>query len=249
MRILLVGYGTMGHEVEKLLPRRGHTVAARVDPLDGAAEYRSLDGVPAADVDMAIEFSAPGAARGNIEALARLGISAVVGTTGWYGELPEVRKRVQESGIGLLYGSNFSIGAHLFFALAASAARMVNALPEYDLAVLEMHHRHKKDSPSGTALATAKTILANCTRKKRIVTERMDRSIAEEELHVASLRGGEFPGKHSVFLDSAADTVEISHAARSRGGFALGAVLAAEWLAGKKGCFEVSEFMKELLAE
>jgi 4-hydroxy-tetrahydrodipicolinate reductase len=198
---------------------------------------------------MAIDFSAPAAAAANVESYAAFGISAVVGTTGWYDRLEDAKARVEESGIGLLYGANFSVGAHLFFSIVAAATRRANAVEDYDTRVYEMHHRRKKDSPSGTALSLGKLILQNSATKKRIATERLDRPIEGDELHVASVRGGEIPGRHTVLFDSVADTIEVSHTARSRGGFALGAVLGAEWLEERSGFFEVEAFMSALFEE
>jgi 4-hydroxy-tetrahydrodipicolinate reductase len=171
----------------------------------------------------------------------------VSGTTGWYAKLDELRRIVGVSSIGYLYGSNFSIGAHMFFAIAAAAAELASRSPGYDILGYELHHKRKKDSPSGTALTIAKILTTGHDRQKKLVTDRLDRAIAPDELHFASVRGGEFPGTHTVLLDSAFDTIELTHRARSRGGFALGAVRAAEWLAGRKGLFEVNDFIQDIL--
>jgi 4-hydroxy-tetrahydrodipicolinate reductase len=237
----------MGREVERVLADHGHSVAARVDAAAGRGDAPDLTPEIAAKADVAIEFSTADAVVANARRYAGYGLSAVVGTTGWQAKLDEVTGLVQRSSIGYLHGSNFSIGAHLFLALVDRAARLIDPLPEYDILSWEVHHRRKKDSPSGTALSMAKVITAASSRKKRIVTERLDRPIAADELHVASVRGGEVPGIHTVLLDSLYDTVEITHSARSRGGFALGAVRAAEWLAGRKGMFTVDDFIAGLL--
>ncbi len=248
MRIAIVGYGSMGREVEAALRARGHTVSARIDPAQEGADARTLTAEIAAASDVAIEFSSAEAVVENARAYAGFGLSAVTGTTGWYGKLGELSTIVRGSSIGYLYGSNFSIGAHLFFAIVAAAAELSNPCPEYDIMGWEVHHRRKKDSPSGTALTMAKLITARSTRKKKVVTERLDRAPAPDELHIASVRGGEVPGTHTVLLDSASDSIELTHRARGRGGFALGAVRAAEWLAGRHGLFEVGDFIKELLS-
>jgi 4-hydroxy-tetrahydrodipicolinate reductase len=237
----------MGREVERVLAERGHSVAARVDAAAGRGDAVALTPDIAATADIAIEFSTADAVVANARLYAGLGLSAVVGTTGWHARLDEVAGIVAGSSIGYLHGSNFSLGAHLFLALVGRAAHLIEALPEYDILSWEVHHRRKKDSPSGTALSMGKVITDNSSRKKRIVTERLDRPIAADELHVASVRGGEVPGIHTVLLDSIFDTVEITHSARSRGGFALGAVRAAEWLAGRKGIFTVDDFIGDLL--
>jgi 4-hydroxy-tetrahydrodipicolinate reductase len=248
MRIALVGYGSMGREVEKILRERGHSVSVRIDPVQKEADAAALTEETARASDMAIEFSLAETVMENVSACARFGLSMVTGTTGWYGKLDEARRIVEGANIGFLYGSNFSVGAHLFFALVAAATELSNPCPEYDLMGWEVHHKRKKDSPSGTALTLARIVTGKSARKKKIVTERLDRAPAADEMHFASVRGGEVPGTHTVLLDSAFDTIELTHRARSRGGFALGAVRAAEWLAGKKGFFEANDFIAELLA-
>jgi len=247
MRVAIVGYGGMGREVEKVLLDRGHTVSARIDPAQGAADARTLTAEIAKASDMAIEFSHADAVMENAAAYARFGLSAVSGTTGWYGKLEEVKALVSASSIGYLYGSNFSIGAHVFFALVAAATELANPFPEYDIMGWEVHHKRKKDSPSGTALTLARIVTGKSERKKKLVTDRLDRAPAPDELHFASVRGGEVPGTHTILLDSAFDTIELTHRARSRGGFALGAVRAAEWLGGKKGMYEVNDFIHDML--
>jgi 4-hydroxy-tetrahydrodipicolinate reductase len=247
MRIAIVGYGSMGREIERVLLDRGHEVSARVDPVLKTADSAALTEDIARRSDAAIEFSHAEAVMDNARAYARFGLNAVVGTTGWYARLEELAKIVSGSPIGYLYGSNFSIGAHLFFALVAAATELSNPCPEYDLMGWEVHHKRKKDSPSGTALTISRVITGASNRKKKVVTERLDRAPAADELHFASVRGGEVPGTHTVLLDSAFDTIELTHRARSRGGFALGAVRAAEWLQGRKGVFEVNDFIRDIL--
>jgi len=237
----------MGREVERVLRDRGHEVAARIDPQAPGADALSLTREIAERSDVAIEFSNAEGVLENARAYVGFGLSAVVGTTGWYGKLEELKKVLAGGKIGYLYGSNFSVGAHLFFALVAAAAELVSPSAEYDLLGWEVHHKRKKDSPSGTALTISKIITSTHARKKKVVTEKLDRAPAADELHFASVRGGEVPGIHTVLLDSAFDTIELTHSARSRGGLALGGVRAAEWLAGKKGLFEVGDFMKEIL--
>jgi len=236
----------MGKEVEAALLKRGHTVAVRVDEA-GNADAKTLDEVTRNGAEVAIEFSAAAAVRPNAEIYARMGMPAVVGTTGWESSRDEVRALVASTGIGYVTGSNFSIGAHLFFALVHKAASLIDHLPDYDIFGYEIHHAAKKDSPSGTALTMAERILSATDRKKRIQTETVHRQIEPDELHIASLRGGSFPGTHTVIIDSLADTIEIRHIARTRGGLALGAVMAAEWIVGKSGFFTVEDFVSDLL--
>jgi 4-hydroxy-tetrahydrodipicolinate reductase len=249
MRIALVGYGRMGREVEIALRGRGHSVAVRVDPAPGA-DRADLCVAALAEADVAIEFSQAAAVRVNAAVYAAAKKPAVVGTTGWKkdGAELDVRHLVDSAGIGYIQSSNFSVGANLFFALAEKAAGLLNSLDVYDIGLYEIHHNQKKDSPSGTALTAAERIVRALARKKRIVTDRLDRQIEPDELQVGSLRTGAAPGLHSVVIDCPADTIEITHTARNRNGFALGAVMAAEWLAGRTGYFSAEDFFSQLFA-
>lgn len=249
MNILIVGYGRMGREVEKILLERGHTVVARVDQNPGVGDTTEITSEVLRSTDAVIEFSLPEGLVENISRYAKAGVPAVIGTTGWEAQREQVATMIKQYNSGLVYGTNFSLGAHMFFHLVEKAAAMIADFPEYDIMVTEYHHKLKKDSPSGTALTTAERILRNNPRKTVINADRINRQIRDEELHVASVRGGSIPGIHSVLLDSLADTVEIRHTARSRVGFALGSVLAAEWIIGKTGFFEVEEFARDFLAK
>ncbi len=250
MRVAIVGYGRMGREVEAIVRDRGHEVGRIIDPTlsDGADRATTVTAASLEGCDVAIEFSLPDAVSANVRCYAHERIPAVIGTTGWIDELDEVRKVVEAGGSGLVYGSNFSVGAHVLLRLATRAGELVRDLEEYDLAIHEMHHRGKKDSPSGTALTLAEAILAVVPRKRVVETSRLDRPPQPEELHVSSTRGGSIPGTHTVYLDAPADTIEITHRARTRGGFALGAVRAAEWIIDRKGLFSVEQFISELLS-
>jgi 4-hydroxy-tetrahydrodipicolinate reductase len=247
MKVVLVGYGRMGHEVALSLERRGHELLASVDPKSPEATHRSVAEAPLDQADAVIEFSLAEGVAENAKLYARTGVPAVVGTTGWAEKEADVRAAVASGGIGYLIGANFSIGANLFMILAEEAGRLINGLEEYDPMLCEYHHSGKADSPSGTALRTAGAVLAAVDRKKRIQTETLHRPVDPEELHVASLRGGSIPGTHTLTLDSAADSIEITHRARGRSGFADGAVRGAEWIRGKKGFFTVDDFLKELM--
>ena len=251
MRVAIVGYGRMGREVEKVLIDRGHSVCAIVEPTgptDATADvYREVSRQALEGCDVAIEFSLADAVVANTGFYAEAACPGVIGTTGWLDDVDLVREKIEKSNIGVVYGSNFSIGAHVFFAVAGYAASLVREIEEYDLLIHEMHHRKKKDSPSGTALTLAQAVLDSVPRKKRIETGRLDRAPEAEELHVSSSRVGSVPGTHSLFLDSDADTIEVRHQARNRGGFALGAVLAAEWIIGRHGLFTVESFVRDLL--
>lgn len=247
MRVVICGYGRMGREVEQVLLARGHSVVTRIDP---APDRGDLDAVaPAAleGCDGVIEFSSAAAVAANARAYVEAGVSAVVGTTGWEPQRESVAQAVQSSEIGYLAGSNFSIGANLMFALTEKAAQMINSFPEYDIMVQEYHHTGKKDSPSGTALTLAEKIIGVNTAKTEIVGECLHRQIEPHELHVGSVRGGAIPGIHTVTLDSPADTISLTHSARDRSGFAGGAVMALEWLQGRRGFFTVDDFIEDLI--
>lgn len=247
MKVLIVGYGNMGREVEKILLARGHEITGRVDPQAPDADSDQLTSELLEKSDAAIEFSLSAAVFNNARSYVESKVSAVVGTTGWEESREEIRTLVEAGKGSLLWGSNFSVGAHIFFALANKAAAVIDGIAEYDIMAYELHHSRKKDSPSGTALKLGEGILANCSRKKRIVTDKLDRQVDPEELHIASVRGGSIPGIHTVLLDSQADTIEITHSARNRSGFALGAVLAAEWLGSRTGFFQIEDFIQEMI--
>lgn len=250
MNILIVGYGRMGHEVETVLLARGHRVTARIDRTPGVGDSVELSSEILRSSQAVIEFSLPEAVVDHVRTYAAAGLPAIVGTTGWDDRKPEAKTIVEGFQASLIHGTNFSLGAHMFFQLVEKASAMIADLPEYDIMVTEWHHKLKKDSPSGTALTTADRILKNLPRKSEVNTGRIDRAIRDEELHVASVRGGSIPGIHQILLDSAADTIEVRHTARNRGGFALGAVLAAEWLAARPpvGFLDVEEFARQYFA-
>jgi len=261
MKIALVGYGKMGRLLEARLLERGHEVIAVVDPVpqtmaSSIAAYTSLkdalNGIPGKtlkDVDVAIEFSHPKAAVENLLFLVREKIPVVAGTTGWFAKLPEVSNAVDAAGSSLVWSSNFSLGVNIFYRIAAYAAKLMDPFKEYDVAGFETHHNNKADSPSGTAKTLVERVLAQMTRKKKAVFEMLDRPPEADELHYASVRVGSVPGVHSLFFDSAADTIEITHNARSREGFASGAIMAAEWLIAQKrtGVFTMENAMAEIL--
>jgi len=241
MNLGLVGYGNMGKEVERQTKLRGHAVAWTADTYD----QLTRPGLPA--VDCAIEFTAPDQTVRNVEVLAARGTSVVVGTTGWYDALPEVEAIVAKRKIGLLYSPNFSLGVQLFWNIIAHAASLMDAFDDYDVFGHEWHHARKADAPSGTARRTAEIILGHLHRKKTLVTETLARPPRLEELHFTSTRGGSVPGTHTVSFDSPFDTIDITHTARNRSGFAVGAVRAAEWLRGKTGLFTMDDYLRDVL--
>ncbi len=248
MRVVICGYGRMGHEVEQVLLARGHSVVTRIDPAPDRGDTHALQPADLKGCDGVIEFSLAGAVSANVKAYVEAGVPAVVGTTGWENQRDEVEHTVQDSEIGYLVGSNFSIGANIMFALTEKAAAIINSFPDYDIMVLEYHHTKKKDSPSGTALTLAEKIVDTTVAKTTIVSECLHRQIEPHELHIGSVRGGSIPGIHTVTLDSPADTISLTHSARNRSGFATGAVMALEWLQGRRGFFTVDDFINDLIA-
>ena len=250
MKIALVGYGKMGRMVEALAKEHGHAVAARIDPYAKDADAKTVaESGFLAEADVAIEFTSPTTALANIRAIAAAGVPMVVGSTGWLDSLDEAVAAVEKAGTSLLWSSNFSLGVNLFYRIAAYAAQLADPFAEYDVGGWEAHHNKKADSPSGTAKTLVERVLASMTRKKRAVYETLDRPPANDELHYPSLRLGAVPGTHSLFFDSAADTIEITHTARNREGLARGAVRGAEWLTRerRRGVFTIDDALADLL--
>lgn len=237
----------MGREVEAILEKRGHQVAGRVDP-SGSGDAEAVSAELLSQSDGVIEFALADGVEANAKLYAEAAVPAVIGTTGWEERREAVKELVLSRDATLLWGNNFSVGANIFFALVSRAAALVNEIEEYDLMLNEYHHLRKKDSPSGTALTAAEKVLEQVDRKTAIQTETLHRAIEPHELHVGSIRGGSIPGIHTLTLDSAADSIAITHTARSRGGFALGAVLGLEWLGEKRGFFSVDDFVQDILS-
>lgn len=254
MKIALIGYGKMGKEIEKIALSRGHEIVSIID-INNQEDFES-DAFKSADV--AIEFTNPMVAYGNYMKAFKAGVKLVSGSTGWleeHGE--EVKKLCTEGGKTLFWSSNFSLGVTIFSAVNKYLAKIMNRFPAYDVTMSETHHIHKLDAPSGTAITLAEGILENLDRKDRWVKGSLqapDGSIsgstecAANELPVSSIREGEVPGIHSIRYDSEADSITITHDAKNRRGFALGAVLAAEYTAGKHGFLGMSDlfpFLKD----
>lgn len=253
MKIAIVGYGKMGHMIAHAAEARSHEVVCTVDPFAQDAscvtqdKLAMIDSIKKSGAQAVIEFSHPSSVRGNIDALVPAGIPLVVGTTGWHDAIGEVRALVEKNKASFLYSSNFSVGVNLFYRIVSEAARLMAEFDEYDVAVFESHHNQKADSPSGTGLDIAKRIMAEIPRKKKLVTDQFKRRPESDELHLASIRVGSVPGTHTVYFDSVADTIELTHTARSREGFALGAVVAAEWLKGAgSGVFTMNDVFADL---
>lgn len=241
MKIVLLGYGKMGQLIERFAIKRGHEVLLIVE--EGNRE--SISSADLQDADMAIDFSTPDAALDNINLCFESKLPLVVGTTGWYDRLDEIKEICNRQEQALLYGSNFSIGVNIFFHINRLLAKALNPYKQYDVQVEEIHHIHKLDAPSGTAITIAEGIVEQIDQKDTWINS-VEGSGVEmipkaNELLIESLRIDEVPGTHTVLYSSEVDQIEFKHTAHSREGFALGAVIAAEWLLGKKGFFQVTE--------
>jgi 4-hydroxy-tetrahydrodipicolinate reductase len=254
MNITLIGYGKMGRMIGQIALAQGHTITAIVDPFvtdtpAGVKTYKTIADVNFNSTDAAIEFTQPDTAVANILALTERKIPTVTGTTGWHERMDEVTRAVEKANSSLLWASNFSIGVNIFYRITWYAAELLNSFTEYDAGGFEVHHNKKMDSPSGTAKVLAEGVLSRLDQKKKIVWETIDRKPEADEFHFPSLRMGSVPGTHSLFFDSPADTIDITHTARNREGFASGAIRAAQWLAASKRCgiFTIDDMLKELL--
>ncbi|MDB5014549.1 MAG: dapB [Daejeonella sp.] len=242
MNIALLGYGKMGRIIEKLAVERGHIIVLKIDAFN--TEELTTENLKAADV--AIDFSQPDSVLNNINACFEANVPIVVGTTGWYGHLQTIKNQCLSGNNSLLYASNFSVGVNVFFFVNKVLSKIMNRYPQYEVQVEEIHHVHKLDSPSGTAMTIAEGILDNLSRKKEWVNELVGKSdenvIAKpDQLLIESHRIEEVPGTHTVIYSSEIDEIEFKHTAHSRAGFALGAVLSAEWLQTKKGFFTIDD--------
>jgi 4-hydroxy-tetrahydrodipicolinate reductase len=230
VKIALIGYGAMGRIVGRLALEQRHEIALTMDIDD--ADLRVEDLAKALrGCEVAIDFSIADSVPKNAEACALAGVPVVVGTTGWLAQLPEVRRVVSGHDGALIYGANFSVGVQVFYRIAARAAELFRDLDSYDGFIEEAHHKRKRDAPSGTAIQLHK-----------IVSEKLG-----HEVPIASTRAGYIPGTHRLGFDSAADQITLTHEARSREGFAAGALVAAKWIVGRKGVYEFSEVFDEIL--
>ena len=234
-RLALIGYGRMGKLVEQLAPEHGFEVALRLRGESNAngsgITAETFHGINQG-IDVAIDFSIASAVPANAERIAPLGVPLVVGTTGWGGEMARVREAVDRHGAGLLPGANFSVGVQVFYRLADAAARLLAGETAYDAWAYEIHHKMKKDAPSGTLLQILKV---------------MEGAGYDRRIDVASNRAGAIPGTHVVGFDSEADTILLEHRARNRAGFAHGALRAARWMIGRRGFYEFSQVWEEIV--
>ena len=225
IKIALLGYGKMGQMIERLAIEQGDQIVLKLDEHSNH-NFKGITAENFKDVDVAIDFSAPHAVLENTKRIAALGRNVVIGTTGWLSELATIQELAQAQDVGILWSPNFSIGVNVFFRLVNEAAKLLRNQPGYEAWAYEIHHSAKLDAPSGTLLK---------------LVEEMQKSGFSGKVDVSANRAGAHPGTHEIGFDSAADTITLKHVARSREGFAQGALVAARWLAGKKGFFEFSD--------
>ena len=237
MKAAIIGYGKMGREIERILTERGHEAALIIDT-DNAHE---LDAAHLAGIDVALEFTTPETAYRNIRTCIECGVAAVSGTTGWTDRLGELQELCRERGGALFYASNYCLGVNLMFRLNRRLARMMERFDAYDVRIEEIHHTQKKDAPSGTAITLAEGIISEIGRKTGWVNESSD---DPSQIVVTSLREGAVPGTHTVTYESDDDRIELKHTIKNRRTLALGAVVAAEFLCGKKGVYTMDDLLK-----
>jgi len=230
MKIALLGYGKMGKVIERIALERGHEIVLKKD------EFNTYDGLSTADV--AIDFSVPSAAVSNISASFNANVPVVSGTTGWLEYYDEMIALCNEKKGGFISSSNFSLGVNIFFGLNEYLAKIMNQFDSYKVSMEEIHHIHKLDAPSGTAISLAQGVIQNSNYANWTLEE-----AKANEIHIEAKRIGEVPGTHTVTYDSPIDSIEIKHTAHNREGFALGAVIAAEWLAGKQGIYSMKDVL------
>lgn len=237
MNIALIGYGKMGREIEKIARERGHHIVCTIDVNENdkfnSPEFKSAD--------VAIEFTSPESAVTNYRKAFAANIPVVSGTTGWLEQLDEIKRECEQNGKTFFYASNFSLGVNIFFALNAHLAKIMDQFPDYDVRMEETHHIHKLDAPSGTAITLAEGIIENVNRKQKW---ELDNVATDDALAIKAFREGEVPGIHTVIYESEVDSIRITHDAKSRKGFALGAVLAAEFTKGRKGFLGMGNMIK-----
>jgi len=237
MKIALIGYGKMGKTIERIALERGHEIVSVID-VDNLDDF---DSVAFKSADVAIEFTVPQVALSNYRRAFASGVAVVSGTTGWLDELPVLKKEIEEGGKTLFWSSNFSIGVNIFMAVNKHLAAIMNQFPNYNVEMTEVHHTQKLDAPSGTAITLAEGIFENLERKSAWVKETETKPT---EMAIKSIREGQVPGIHTIRYESEVDSIEITHDAKSREGFALGAVVAAEFTAGKKGLLGMQDLLK-----
>ncbi|HAQ02534.1 4-hydroxy-tetrahydrodipicolinate reductase [Candidatus Nomurabacteria bacterium RIFOXYC2_FULL_36_8] len=243
MNIAIIGFGSMGKSLKEIAESRGHKVDIIIDRVDPKATHTNLTDAPLENVDIVIDFSSANSVVENAKVVALAKKSLVIGTTGWYAQMPEIEKIAKENDTGIMWSANFSIGVNMYYQIIAKAGELINKYDEYDIWGTELHHNNKADSPSGTAKEIAKILLEKIDRKDEIIYDKLDRKINPNEIHFSSTRGGPVNFSHTIGFDSVSDTITLTHSARDRGGYALGAIKATEWLANKKGLFNMNDFL------
>lgn len=237
MKIALIGYGKMGKTIERIALERGHEIVSVID-VDNPDDF---DSEAFKSADVAIEFTAPQVALSNYRRAFAAGVAVVSGTTGWTEALPELKKEIEAGGKTLFWSSNFSLGVNVFMAVNKYLAGIMNQFPNYNVEMTEVHHTQKLDAPSGTAITLAEEILEKLDRKTVWVKET---EIKPEEIAIKSIREGQVPGIHTIRYESDVDSITITHDTKNREGLALGAVVAAEFTAGKKGFLGMEDMLK-----
>lgn len=243
MNLAIIGLGGMGLEIKKKAEDRGHIVSITIDPINPNATHKNIKDTPLESVDLVIDFSSKDAVLENIQACINKKKNLIIGTTGWYEKLEDVEKLANESDVGIFWSANFSLGVNMYYKIIKEASKLVNNNDEYDIWGTELHHHNKIDSPSGTAKEIAKILLENIERKTEVVYDKLDRKIKPNEIHFSSTRGGVVNFSHTIGFDGASDTITINHTARDRGGYAIGAIKVAEWMNGKKGFYNMEDFL------
>ena len=230
MKIALLGYGRMGKEIEKIALSRGHEIVIKKD-VDDVIDITLAD--------VAIDFSVPSSAYNNITNCINNNVPVISGTTGWLDKYEDAVALCKEKKSAFIYASNFSLGVNIFFELNKQLAKMMSSLEDYNISMEEIHHTKKLDAPSGTAITLAEGIIENSSKNNW----ELDEKTSEENIPIVAKRIPEVPGTHTVWYDSEVDSIEIKHTAHSRKGFALGAVVAAEWIVGKQGVFSMKDVL------
>jgi len=237
MNTALFGYGKMGKEIEKVLLERGHTISHRISSTD------TLKTIDFSNTDVIIEFSSPSSAKANIQFCIDNKLPIIIGTTGWYDDFEALSNRCKSNSSSMLYATNFSLGVNLFFKLNEQLAKLMNNHPSYTCSVTEIHHTEKLDAPSGTGITLAEGILKELDQKTQWENVCISDISNENVLSLASERLPNVPGTHEIKYENEIDKIEISHTAHSRKGFALGSVIAAEWIIDKKGVFTMNDVL------
>ncbi|MFM2018805.1 MAG: hypothetical protein RL007_2461 [Bacteroidota bacterium] len=241
MKIALLGYGKMGKIIEEIAISRGHSIVLKVNSSNSA----TFSDTELKQADVAIEFSRPDSVMQNISRCLQAGVPIVVGTTGWYSNLENVKKEVHSANGALFHASNFSLGVNLFFKMNEELAKLMKPFPEYEPSIEEIHHIHKLDAPSGTGITLADGLISHLGRKNnwKLYTEKGPESANETDLPLIAIREGEVPGTHTVTYTSSIDKISMTHEAFNRKGFATGSVVAAEWIINRKGVFTMRDLL------